>query len=229
MSESKKTHPSYGRINIVRSSGCKRVLFGSSIEHGNTVTLIISPASIQRHLHRDWIYGNGTDFIEVEMTMAQWANMVSSVGVGEGTPCTVRYLNGEHIEGEKESPKKTSEFLKEFNQNLKGLADNEISGPMKRLNELVQGLNVSQKAKKELEMALRAVTVQLSSNLPFVAEQFSRFAEHTTAEMVAEQEASAINMLIGMGLDSVREKIGTVQNVAETPELAIDIETSEGS
>ena len=83
-------HPSFGVVRVSRPQ-CRppRRLFDSSIAHGEYVHLEIARAVRQRKLHHDWIYGSPQTLIEVNMTLTQWGSLVSSFGVGSGTPVTI--------------------------------------------------------------------------------------------------------------------------------------------
>lgn len=99
MSQEFKRHPSFANIYIGRSlcSG-KQTLFGSSIKHSDVITLKISPASLGRNLHEDHVYQESVPYIEIDMSQAQFAQAITSLNQGEGTPVTLRRLNGQYIE-----------------------------------------------------------------------------------------------------------------------------------
>jgi hypothetical protein len=90
--DGRESHPAWAMIGASRvSSGPPgATLFDSDIRHAHTVMVRISTASRKRDLHRDWLYGE-RQFVEVEMSEAQWASFVSSMNVGSGVPCTVRF------------------------------------------------------------------------------------------------------------------------------------------
>jgi hypothetical protein len=71
-----------------------RQLFGSPLaRHYGTICLSISPAKWTHALNRDHYQQRGLDeHIEIEMSAAQFADMITSLNMGSGTPCTIRYL-----------------------------------------------------------------------------------------------------------------------------------------
>lgn len=95
-------HPAFGLIGAIRGQVTRMngqggaVLFDSDIAHTNIIRVRVKAASRKRDLHHDWIHGE-EEFVEVEMSEAQWASFVSTMNVGEGVPCTVKYLNGKEI------------------------------------------------------------------------------------------------------------------------------------
>src|SRR5690606_23288063 len=69
-------------------------LFGSDINHLETVTIHVFRCSRKRELNRDWKHQTQT-LMEFEMSLAQWAAFISSFGDGSGVPATLRFLGFE--------------------------------------------------------------------------------------------------------------------------------------
>lgn len=86
-----EVHPAFGLIGASRVSVSPpgSVLFDSDVKHGHTVIVRIRTAGRRRDNKYDWIHGR-EELIEVEMSEAQWASLVSSMNSGNGTPCTIR-------------------------------------------------------------------------------------------------------------------------------------------
>ena len=88
-----ETHPSFGCIQVSRCSGTVK-LFGSPIpRHDHFIALRIHTA------RRDvWDAGESVSakggIIEVALSEAQWASLLSSLNIGQGTPCTITWQRG---------------------------------------------------------------------------------------------------------------------------------------
>ncbi|WP_019584619.1 hypothetical protein [Thioalkalivibrio sp. ALJ20] len=89
------THPAYGVASVTRTSG-SGPLFKSEIDHQHTVRLSIGRAALDRELHRDWVHTVGSPLVEIEMSESQWAALVSSSGLGSGTPVTLTRAPNSH-------------------------------------------------------------------------------------------------------------------------------------
>jgi hypothetical protein len=89
-----RTHPAFGLIDASRGThGPGGVqLFGSPIKHRTSVSIRIVLAEEHFHLHQSWYHGNAA-IVDVELSEAQWASFVSSMNMGQGVPCTIRYMN----------------------------------------------------------------------------------------------------------------------------------------
>lgn len=85
----RETHPAFGVAIVTRGQGTPRTLFQSDLQHNETITLRIETAERDRDLHRDWVHPRES-IVEVEMSLAQWGALVSSIGLGSGVPVTIR-------------------------------------------------------------------------------------------------------------------------------------------
>lgn len=111
-----ETHPSYCQITASRVSG-STVLYGSDFDHQHYVTLSIHRSQRRRNLNNDW-YHSGKELIEIKMSADQWANFVSSMNYGSGTPCTLNYFNNEVIPAIPAPPDRAGQFKMEADQTL---------------------------------------------------------------------------------------------------------------
>ncbi len=98
VTEQLETHPSYGMISVSRQTHSgDAVLFGSNVGVPTTLSVRISPARVSHDLGRDQYYSTLNPLIEIRMTPSQWAEFVSSIGIGMGSPCTIAHFNGESV------------------------------------------------------------------------------------------------------------------------------------
>lgn len=58
--KNKETHPSYGMLQFIRTAGGKTSLFGSSIEHNDTIKMYLRHGDVTRDLNNDWFFGGRT-------------------------------------------------------------------------------------------------------------------------------------------------------------------------
>jgi hypothetical protein len=92
-----EVHPAFGKATINRMSSTPgSVLFDSEIRHGSTVRLSFFECSRKRDLNRDWLHAT-REVLEVEMSEAQWAALVSSFGNGNGVPVTLRRTSAQRF------------------------------------------------------------------------------------------------------------------------------------
>lgn len=149
-------------------------------------------------LNRDWIHGETTPIIEIEMSMAQFGALVSSFGDGSGVPVTLRYANGKQVQKPPYAPR-TAESLREVEEATDRVFD--------RVADSVASLRkaFNQKAGR-VEMAdqLRKVEWSVESAKPttrFIAKSFTEHVENVVTKARADIEATA-QMAAARGIES---------------------------
>jgi hypothetical protein len=87
-----ESHESYGMVEISRyTCNPPQNFFGSSVKHHSGISLRIHKAIKRRSLAEDRYFAHGT-IIEVDMSAAQFADMVCSPNIGDGVPCTLKFI-----------------------------------------------------------------------------------------------------------------------------------------
>jgi len=202
--EFEREHPSYGLVSISRitgGSGARR-LFGSPLaNHYGTIRLSIGTAKWIHGLHHDRYYGSlRGEHIEVEMSAAQFADMITSLNMGSGTPCTIRHLTGVQIP----PPPDYATEAEHIRDNFEGSLDKykaKARTYRKKIEDLTSKL--STKAKEEIRIALDVIEDQLSSNVPFVVKQFQEATTRITSAAKAEVDAFVTGVVRAAGLEAI--------------------------
>lgn len=204
--EFEREHPSYGILHIARTSGGGSSavrLFGSPLAtHYGTIRLSISKGRWIHGLHHDRYYGMGKDFIEIEMSAAQFADAITSLNIGSGTPCTIRYVSGERVPSPPDYPTEAEHIRDDFENSL-----NTFATKAHQYRKRIEGLTskLSAKAKEEIRIALDVIEQQLTSNVPFVVKQFQEATTRVTSAAKAEVEAFVTGAVRAAGLQSIAE------------------------
>ena len=203
--EFEREHPSYGILHISRTSGGTSAirLFGSPLAtHYGTIRLTISKGRWIHGLNHDRYFGMNKDFIEVEMSAAQFADAITSLNMGSGTPCTLRYVGGERVAEPPDHPTEAEHIRDNFESTL-GKFTAKAGLYRKRIEELTSKL--SQKARDEIRIALDVIEDQLASNVPFVVKQFQEATTRITTSAKAEVDAFVTGVVRAAGLQSIAE------------------------
>lgn len=121
--EQEFTHPSYGLVQFSRRQGSPR-LFGSALEdHQHYVCLSIRRAQLLRGPHGDRYYGPlRGDLIEVNLSAAQFGELLTTMNVAMGVPCTIDYLNHQKVEDPPEIPTEARSVRDGFQESLREFA-----------------------------------------------------------------------------------------------------------
>lgn len=190
MVENQISHDSFGVVRFSRATNSgERQLFGSSVKCSNTIRLEIAPAVYERGLHRDWVGGKSLPYIEVEMSQAQFAEAISSMNIGSGTPVTIIAKNGVRVEPFEEESK-YEQFQNEFEEDMKDLQDT-IEQAQKNIDELLGKKSVTKGDRELIKKHLNYIERQLRANIPFLYESFNQQVGKSLHEAKMEIEAFA--------------------------------------
>jgi hypothetical protein len=203
--EFERTHPSYGVVCISRTTGGPgaRNLFGSPLAHHyGTIRLTIGAAKWIHDLHHDRYQGTSLrgEHIEIEMSAAQFADMITSLNMGSGTPCTIRRLTGVNVPPPPDLPTEAEHIRDNFEGSLDKYRA-KARTYRKKIEELTAKL--STKAKEEIRIALDVIEDQLSSNVPFVVKQFQEATTRITTSAKAEVDAFVTGVVRAAGLEAI--------------------------
>ena len=203
--EFEREHESYGILHISRTSGGSGAirLFGSPLAtHYGTIRLTISKGKWIHGLHHDRYYGMSKDFIEVEMSAAQFADAITSLNMGSGTPCTIRYVGGARVPDPPDHPTE-AEHIRDNFENSVGKYTAKAHEYRKVIDKLTSKLPA--KAKEQIRVALDVIEDQLASNVPFVVKQFQEATTRITTAAKAEVDAFVTGVVRAAGLQSIAE------------------------
>lgn len=210
----KTSHPAYGTIMFNRANGYKRSLFGSSIEHSNVITMEVKHADIERGLNRDWVYGK-SPIVEIEMSYSQFAEAITSFGQGNGIPCTIRYTEKDGKIPECDFISKRKQFTDEFKSQTEDTM-NESQQLIQDVTDLFSQKKALTKADKESIISkLRKLSMDLGSNIGFIADQFNKQMDKTVMEAKGEIESfcqNKINAIASASLVEHRDEFLKLEN-----------------
>lgn len=201
----KYEHPSFGMLSFSRTSGGKTNLFGSSIQHRDTIRMRIRQGSLIRGLSEDW-YNGTNEIIEVEMSYSQFAECITSMNIGTGTPCTIRWIQGTGFIPEAEFVNRNDQILTEFKENV-----DTINTDATKLYEEIKTLFETKKSigktdREQILKKLSAIVHGLPSSSEFIMKQFQRQMEHTVTEAKSEIEAFAQNKINSIAQQTLVER-----------------------
>jgi len=199
-------HESFATLGISRVSSNKdTALFGSSIKHKNMINMRITPAKLERHLNKDWIYTDGLPYIEIEMSSTQFAEAITSFNMGEGIPVTLTMLNGKEIEACPFLDKRQM-FEQEFKNDMKDL-EIRLSKLIKQAEELLKDKKPSTKKQKEQILdGIQMLRQEVRSNIPFIQSSFNEQMDKTVLEAKGEIEGFINKKIVDAGLEHLQNE-----------------------
>lgn len=221
------SHESFGAIQISRASYSNGLdqtkprgaaLFMSAHRHEHILMLSISTAKVSRDLSQDHFFGGGEMIVEVMMSEAQFAQAITGLNIGGGTPCTIAYRQRGPLDQMAEPPASISKpptYAQEI--------EDTVTASASRLREIIDRVKGWLKPKSkppsraEFEAILRNLEMShrdTTSSVGFVARQFEEAQDKIIAHGKAELEAHAMAGLKGIALAAIRDSIPPEQREA---------------
>ena len=214
----KTSHPSYGTLAFSRITGGVTPLFGSSIEHRDTIAMTLYHADITRGLHSDSIYGN-RKIVEVEMSYSQFAEAITSMNMGSGVPVTIRWTEKDGKIPPCDFVSKREQFADEFKEKRKRATDEsqQIIKDVAKMFE--QKKNLTKADRQEILSKLSKLSMDIGCNMDFIADQFNEQMDKTVMEAKGEIEAfmqNKVNSIASAGLVEHRDELLALENPVES-------------
>lgn len=203
-----KKHSSYGMVSFSRTTGGEKFLFGSSIKHRDTISLKIKHGELVRELNSDWYMGKDR-IVEVEMSYSQFAELITSMNMGSGVPCTIRYTEKEGWIDDCDFENKKEKYEKELKEKI----DKNLERTKKIINdttEIFDKKSLTKKDKEKIISQLNSLEKDLSENLPHIYNCFNEQMDKTVMESKGEVEAfiqNKLNTIANMQLVENKDKI----------------------
>jgi len=204
-----ETHPAYGLLSFHRITGHPGKLYGSHLDsHHGFIQMRLARGRLQREGTKDWHFGsNRGEFVEVNMSPAQFAELITTMNMGSGTPCTVVRFNGEAVEKipEDHVPEQVNirnSFEKEIRKKTQKLRANEA-----RLEEILSKKGgLTKKDRNEIRELYGRMLLHFEANAGFAVQCFSEATEKVVVEAKANVDNFVTGALTKLGLDALKDK-----------------------
>lgn len=219
--EIEEKHPSFGLVRLARIQG-RTQLFGSSLDHHDGyVELSISEGIRCRSGHGYDFYHSGRKLIDIMLSEAQFAQMITTWNSGNGVPCTIDHVAGE--DGYRptwpagDQPSDGARVRSEFSDR--------VSDVRKRVDELaaemgsvIEKKTLTNADREKLRSIVSAVSRLINDSGPFMAGQFVEATETTVQRALTEIDAFVGRIVQQTGLDALRDMQAAVQLPAHKEE-----------
>lgn len=209
-----QTHESFGAIQIVRISCSPGMnLFDSSIKHSHIISLRVCTAKKYRAHGYDRVQA-GREIVEVYMSSTQFADMITNMNNGSGTPCTIQHIDHKRME---KCPVENQTMLHniEFKERMKSFADT-----LKNMRNEANDFATQKMSKKDAEAwnnKIRMLTQEIEANIPFFNKCFTEQMDKTVTEAKGEIESFVQHRIIDAGLESLfGQKKDDILSIDET-------------
>lgn len=202
------SHESFGVISVSKFSSSRNIrYFGSDIPHREGISLQIAMGDLSRHKGYDFIHEKGCKFIEITMSPAQFADIMSNMN-SSGVPCTIKYV-----------PEQVAEYIRNGTPykmvrledcpklNRLDMHKDEITNHFKTLLETAQELlselketKMTKTAQEKLCRMVERIIADLEGNMSFNLELVRETLGNMAQDVKRELEAYAHNNNIPIGM-----------------------------
>ena len=201
------THPAYGIASFHRICGNAGNLFGSSVYCDHYVEMEISSGvEIDNGSYHSYL-PSGKPHIRVAFSPAQFAELITSMNIGPGVPCTIKEIAGERIDRipDEIHVNELDRQKDNFKKQMKELSDN-LHKAQNRIKELLSLPRLTKEQKDELRNVLYKGIQDIDSNIPFYMEMFDEATDNIVQEAKAEIDATVHNCVLNAGIKALGEE-----------------------
>lgn len=200
-------HPAFGMISFLRiQTGGKRRLFGSALEmHPTSILMRVKHASREHHMGRDWFFAD-KGIVEVELSAAQFAELITSMNMGDGVPCTLRYVEGKEmpsipVDDKMEKERVVDQFKANMEHLLTDLRKKKVE--VDRILEKKGALTKDERSK--IDSVMQQTISFVNDRAPFMMDQFSEAADRLVVSAKMEAEAFVRKRIESLGMQSIAQ------------------------
>jgi len=133
------------------------------------------------------------EHIEVVMSCAQFAELITTMNIGLGTPCTIRNMHGSNVLAAPDEPTESEHVRSDFRQHLEQMAESLVQKRDEVRVLLDSKKNLGKHDRVHILNIMSNFVGELSGNLPFVLDVFSESAEKVAQHAKAEVDAFFAN------------------------------------
>lgn len=180
-------HPSYGSLSFSRITGGDPNLFGTSVKHRDKIRLTLRKCDWDRGLHTNW-YHPREELFEVEMSYTQFAELITSMNMYVGVPCTIK-----HIMGERTPPVPYYNPVELHKKEFEEHTDKAYASSQHIIDTVAEKFaekkSFSKKDQEEILGMLHQLSMNIGCNQKYQLDCFNEQMEHIVAESKGEIEA----------------------------------------
>lgn len=204
--DSSEKHPAFGLASFSRQSigGVKNHrLFGSSIDSFHTIKFTVSEAEVYHRLGADHFHDH-REVIELEMTEAQFAQLLTTMNSGPGVPVTIRYVNGKKTPPLPDIPVEAAKIRDKFRDDMEKWT-NQLRTTTVEIEALLNkkgALNQVEKA-RVLELTSKLVS-EMQGHTTFLVDQFNESVDGVLVQAKAEIEGFINAAIQRTGLQALK-------------------------
>jgi hypothetical protein len=192
-------HPAFGVIGISRFQTTGSRMFGSSINHKTGISIVIRNAGYNEE---GGYISADKELIRIRLSSSQFAELITTLNVGDGVPCTIERLGRESIPELPHVKKKSDIVFDDVKKAVEEIEKDETLYMQEAIDILNNKSTITKKDRELVLSALRMYKQKVKNDLPFYASQIKKHMEESAVEAKQEIESYISTSLRSAGIES---------------------------
>jgi hypothetical protein len=200
-------HPSFGMVGFSRVSigGSKdHRLFGSPIRNHMSSVMLRIYEGVRYNKYGEDHYFPGKQIIEVELSSAQFAELLTTMNVGSGVPCTIRWKQDEGSIEEMENEEIEIDRTQTFFQDVMKKFIKSVRRQKDAVDKVLEKKSINKTDREMISSLLRTVVQEIESNWPFAIDQFNEASERIVNAAKSEVDSFVTGVIQKTGLEQLK-------------------------
>jgi len=139
---------------------------------------------------------------EVELSAGQFAELITTMNVSDGVPCTIRYANGAPIPDIPVQKMEVERLRESFEKDMKKVGK-KLRTFMDSAQETLAKKNLTKDDREQLMSQLRMFVQEMESNVPYALTSFEEATDKVMTHAKAEMDAFMTTAVMNAGLKSL--------------------------
>lgn len=190
--------------------------------------MVLKEGTVSRELNEDWYFG-GPEIVEVEMSQSQFAELITSMNMDSGVPCTIKFIKGKGRIPEPDFINKREQITNEFKERMddKKASANKIYEEIKTLLDTKKSIGKGDRA--AILRKIHSITNGLSSESNFMFRQFQEQMDKTITQAKGEIEAFAQNRINTIAQQAIAEQKDAILKLENPVDIShMELDSAEG-
>lgn len=207
-----ETHPTYGLMQISRCTGGNQNFFGTGVKQQHYFELRLHEGAREVTEFGDERFspkGGRIPFVSVKMTAHQFSELITTMNIGEGVPCTISTREYVSVG---QCPSQTSPINSVIDKAHEGVlrTEEQLSGYLDEVMKIVSKDSVNKKDREEIKKLVSIINGRMKSNTDFYSKQIEEVGEKVITNAKTEIEAVITSKVFQFGLEELnRMKLNT--------------------
>lgn len=190
--------------------------------------MVLKEGTVSRELNEDGYFG-GPEIVEVEMSQSQFAELITSMNMDSGVPCTIKFIKGKGRIPEPDFINKREQITNEFKERMddKKASANKIYEEIKTLLDTKKSIGKGDRA--AILRKIHSITNGLSSESNFMFRQFQEQMDKTITQAKGEIEAFAQNRINTIAQQAIAEQKDAILKLENPVDIShMELDSAEG-